>query len=211
MSLFLINPGSADVSYPDLNGKSRNDAMQLLDEWVSSPSLKRHCLAVETSMRAYAEGFGEDPDAWGVVGLIHDFDYERHPTLDQHPIEGARVLREQGYPEWLVDAVLSHGEETGVPRDTPLKKCLSAVDELSGFVAAVALVRPSKRVADVKVSSVKKKLKDKRFAEAVDRGSIKQTAETLGIDLDEHIETVIKALAGNAAELGLAGDEEPAT
>lgn len=194
------------MSYPDLNGKSRDDVVALLDEWITSASLKRHCLAVETSMRAYAERFGEDADAWGVVGLIHDFDYERHPSADQHPVEGARVLRAQGYPDWLIDAVLSHAEYLDVPRDTHLKQTLYAVDELSGFVAAVALVRPSRRLADVKVSSVKKKLKDKRFAEAVDRQAIHEGAEALGVDLDEHIGIVIAALTGNAMVLGLAGE-----
>ena len=198
------------MSYPDLNGKTRDDAMALLDEWISSASLKRHCLAVESAMRAYADAYDEDADAWGMVGLVHDFDYELHPTLDQHPVEGAKVLREQGYPEWLVDAVLSHGEETNVPRDTPLRKTLFAVDELCGFISAVALVRPSKRVADVKVSSVKKKLKDKRFAEAVDRAAIAEGAEALGVDLDQHIGTVIKALSDNAKALGLAGEESRA-
>lgn len=184
--------------------------MALLDEWVTSASLKRHCLAVESSMRAYADVFGEDAEAWGMVGLIHDFDYERHPTLDQHPTEGAKVLRQQGYPEWLVDAVLSHGEETGVPRDTPLRKTLFAVDELSGFVSAVALVRPSKRVDDVKVKSVKKKLKDRSFAAAVDRDAIHEGAEALGVELDQHIATVIGALSENADALGLAGESSTA-
>ncbi|HYH11897.1 MAG TPA: HD domain-containing protein, partial [Thermomicrobiales bacterium] len=157
------------MAYPDLEGKTREDGLALLDEWITSASLKRHCLSVEAALRAYAAKFGEDEDAWGMVGLVHDFDYERHPTLDRHPIEGAPVLREKGYPEWLIEAVLSHGEEMDIPRDTPLRKALFAVDELCGFVSAVALVRPSKSVRDVKVSSVKKKMKDKRFAEAVDR------------------------------------------
>lgn len=194
------------MSFPDLEGKTRDDAVALLDEWVSSSSLKRHCLAVETVMRAYAEKLGEYADAWGMVGLIHDFDYERYPTLDKHPVEGAKVLRAEGYPQWLVDAVLSHGEDSEVPRDTMLKQTLHAVDELSGFVAAVALVRPTRRVADVKVSSVKKKLKDRRFAQAVDRDEILEGAAALGVDFDEHIGTVIDALVGNAAALGLAGD-----
>ena len=193
------------MAYPDLNGKTRDDVVALLDEWITSESLKRHCLSVEAAMRAYAEKRNEDVDAWGMVGLVHDFDYERHPTLDQHPTEGAKVLREQGYPEWLVEAVLSHGENTDVPRDTPLRKALFAVDELCGFVSAVALVRPSRAVADVKVSSVKKKLKDKRFAEAVDRDQMRESAADLGVDFDEHIEVVITALTDSADELGLAG------
>jgi putative nucleotidyltransferase with HDIG domain len=191
--------------YPDLDGKTREDGLALLDEWITSDSLKRHCYSVEAAMRAYAGKLGEDVDAWGLVGLVHDFDYERHPTLDLHPTAGAPVLRERGYPEWLVEAVLSHGEETGVPRDTPLRKTLAAVDELCGFVSAVALVRPSKSVRDVKVSSVKKKLKDRRFAEAVDREQMREAAEHLGVDFDDHIAVVIGALSENAEALGLAG------
>jgi putative nucleotidyltransferase with HDIG domain len=193
------------MAYPDLQGKTREDGLALLDEWITSDSLKRHCLSVEAALRAYAVKYGEDPDAWALVGLVHDFDYERHPTLDKHPTEGAPVLREHGYPEWLIDAVLSHGEETGVPRDTPLKKSLAAVDELCGFVSAVAFVRPSRSVRDVKVSSVKKKLKDRRFAEAVDREQMRESAEALGVDFDEHIALVIEALSDNAEALGLAG------
>lgn len=199
------------MDYPQLNGKSRGDVVALLDEWITSASLKRHCLAVETAMRAYAEHFNEDTDAWGTVGLIHDFDYERHPSADQHPVEGARVLSSQGYPEWLIDAVLSHADYLDVPRDTRLKQTLYAVDELSGFVAAVALVRPSRRIADVKVSSVMKKLKDKRFAEAVDRDAIMEGAKALGVDLDDHVKMVIQAFAGNAEALGLAGDSHSNT
>ncbi|MBA2289927.1 MAG: HAD family hydrolase [Chloroflexia bacterium] len=162
-------------------------------------------------MRAYADNFGENVDAWGMVGLIHDFDYERHPSADQHPVEGARVLTSDGYPEWLIDAVLSHADYLDVSRDTRLKQALYAVDELSGFVAAVALVRPSRRVADVKVSSVKKKLKDRRFAEAIDRSAIVEGAEALEVELDQHIEMVIQALAGNAAALGLEGSDDSET
>ncbi len=193
------------MGYPDLEGKTRDDGLALLDEWITSTSLKRHCLSVEAAMRAYAEQLGEDPDAWGMVGLVHDFDYERHPTLDRHPVEGAPVLREHGFPEWLVEAVLSHGEEMDIPRDTPLRKALYAVDELCGFISAVALVRPSRSVRDVKVSSVRKKMKDRRFAEAVDREQMLASADDLGVDFDEHIAVVIGALADNAEALGLAG------
>lgn len=196
------------MAYPDLEGKTREDGLALLDEWISSESLKRHCLSVEAAMRAYAARSGEDVDAWGLVGLIHDFDYERHPTLDLHPSAGAPALRERGYPEWVVEAILSHGEETGVPRDTPLRKTLFAVDELCGFISAVALVRPSKSVRDVKVSSVKKKLKDRRFAEAVDREQMRESAAALGVDFDEHIAVVIAALSDSAETLGLAGTSE---
>lgn len=193
------------MAYPDLEGKTRADGLALLDEWIESDSLKRHCYAVEAAMRAYAEKWDENVDAWGLVGLVHDFDYERHPTLDRHPAEGAPVLREGGWPEWLVEAVLSHGENMDTPRDTPLRKALYAVDELCGFVSAVALVRPSKSIRDVKVSSVKKKLKDKRFAEAVDRTQMRESVEDLGVDFDEHIATVIDALSRNAEKLNLAG------
>ena len=194
------------MTYPDLEGKTRGDGLALLDEWITSTSLKRHCYSVEAAMRAYAEQWGEAVYAWGMVGLVHDFDYEKHPTLDKHPGDGAPVLRERGYPEWLVEAVLSHGENMDIPRDTPLRKTLYAVDELCGFVSAVALVRPSKSVSDVKVSSVKKKLKDKRFAEAVDREQMRTSADELGVDFDEHIALVIRALADSAEELGLAGE-----
>jgi predicted hydrolase (HD superfamily) len=196
-----------DMAYPDLEGKTREDGLALLDEWITSDSLKRHCMSVEAAMRAYAAKSGEDVEAWGLVGLIHDFDFERHPTLDLHPTAGAPVLRERGYPEWVVEAILSHGENTGVPRDTSLRKTLAAVDELCGFVSAVALVRPSKSVRDVKVSSVKKKLKDRRFAEAVDREQMRESAEALGVDFDEHIAVVIGALSDNAEALGLAGSD----
>lgn len=194
------------MAYPDLEGKTRNDVVDLLDEWVSSESLRRHCMSVEASMRAYADKVGEDAEAWGLVGLVHDFDYERHPTLDEHPMVGASVLKGQGYPAWVIDAVLSHAEVPDVPRDTPLKKTLYAVDELSGFIAAVAFVRPSRSVADVKVSSVKKKMKDKRFAAAINREQIRSGAELLGVELDEHIANVISALQSNAGSLGLDGN-----
>ncbi len=193
------------MAYPDLEGKTRADGVALLDEWITSDSLKRHCLSVEAAMRAYAAEYGEDVEAWGFVGLIHDFDFERHPTLDRHPSAGAPVLRERGYPEWVIEAILSHGENTGVPRDTPLRKTLAAVDELCGFVSAVALVRPSKSVRDVKVSSVKKKLKDRRFAEAIDRDQMRESAEALGVVVVEHIALFIAARSVRAEALGLEG------
>ncbi len=197
------------VAYPDLNGKTREDAWALLNEWVTSPSLIRHCLAVETAMRAYAEKHGEDVEAWGLVGLIHDFDFERHPTLEEHPFVGAKVLDGLGYPQWVVDAVLSHSDDPAYPRETDLEKTLFAVDELTGFISAVALVRPSKAVADVKPSSVRKKMKDRRFAEAVRREDLVEGAEALGIPLDDHIAFVVDAMAANADALGLAGVEAP--
>jgi putative nucleotidyltransferase with HDIG domain len=191
--------------YPDLNGKTRDDAWELLTEWVSSPSLRRHCLAVETAMRAYAVKYGEPEEAWGLVGLIHDFDFERHPNLEEHPFVGARVLDELGYPQWVVDAVLSHADDPAYPRNSDLEKTLFAVDELTGFISAVALVRPSKAVADVRASSVKKKMKDRRFAEAVRRDDLTSGAEELGIPFEDHIEFVVQAMASNAAALDLAG------
>lgn len=201
----------SDVPYPDLNGKTREATWELLNEWVKSPSLIRHCLAVETAMRAYARKHGESEEAWSVVGLIHDFDYEKHPTLDEHPFVGAGVLKDLGYPDWVVQAVLSHADHPDYPRVTELEKTLFAVDELTGFISAVALVRPSKAVADVKASSVKKKFKDKAFAAAVKREDLVSGATELGIDLDEHITFVIGAMTENADALGLAGvGTEPA-
>ena len=193
--------------YPDLNGMTREDAWKLLTEWVASPSLRRHCLAVETAMRAYAVRNGESEEAWGLVGLIHDFDFERHPTLEEHPFVGAKVLDGLGYPQWVVNAVLSHSDDPAYPRNSELEKTLFAVDELTGFISAVALVRPSKAVADVKASSVKKKMKDRRFAEAVRREDLISGAEELGIPFEEHVEFVVQAMAANADALGLAGLE----
>lgn len=193
------------AEYPDLNGKTRESTWELLTEWVQSPSLLRHCLAVETAMRAYARKLGEPEEAWGVVGLIHDFDFEKHPSLEEHPFVGARVLDELGYPQWVVDAVLSHSDDPAYPRITNLQKTLFAVDELTGFISAVALVRPSKAVADVAASSVKKKMKDRRFAEAVRREDLLEGAEELGLPFEEHVAFVVDAMAANADALGLAG------
>lgn len=184
---------------------AREDAWALLTEYVQSESLRRHCLSVETAMRAYAVKFGESPDDWGLVGLIHDFDFEIHPTLDKHPSEGVPILRERGYPEWAIRAVLAHGEETGVHPETNLEKTLVAVDELTGFIAAVAFVRPSKAVADVTPQAVKKKMKDKAFARAVDRDAMRAGADLLGVDFDEHVQFVIDAMAANSVALGLQG------
>ncbi len=193
------------AEFPDLNGNTRDESWRLLSGWVKNPGLIRHCLAVETAMRAYAARNGEPEDAWGLVGLIHDFDFERHPTLDEHPFVGAKVLEQEGYPQWVVDAVLSHADDPAYPRRTALEKSLFAVDELTGFISAVALVRPSKAVADVKASSVKKKMKDRRFAEAVRREDLVSGADELGIPFEEHVEFVVHAMAANAEALGLAG------
>jgi predicted hydrolase (HD superfamily) len=192
--------------YPDLSGLTRDDAWDLLTEWVRGPSLRRHCLAVETAMRAYAEHVGEPAEAWGFVGLIHDFDFERHPTLDEHPFVGGRVLRDRGYPEWIVEAVLSHADVPEHPRRTHLDRALFAVDELTGFVAAVALVRPSRAVADVTPRSVRKKMKDGRFAAGIHREALERGAADLGLAFDDHVAFVIQAMAANADALGLGGD-----
>ena len=197
------------ATYPDLNGKSRDDAWNLLTEWVTSHSLRRHSLAVETAMRAYARKFGEPEEAWAVVGLVHDFDFERHPGLDAHPFVGAKVLDGLGYPQWVVDAVLSHADAPASPRNSVLEKTLFAVDELTGFISAVALVRPSKAVADVTARSVIKKMKDRRFAEAVRREDLTAGAEALGIPFEDHVTFVVQAMAANAETLGLAGVRSP--
>ncbi|HZK66007.1 MAG TPA: HDIG domain-containing protein [Chloroflexota bacterium] len=184
---------------------TRSDAMALLTEYTKSESLIKHALAVEAAMRAYARRFGEDPDRWGVVGLIHDFDYEQNPTWETHVYEGIRILRERGWPEDMVLVVASHANYMDVPRDDPMRKALFAVDELSGFISAVALVRPSKSVMDVEPSSVKKKMKDKAFARSVSREDIVSGAEALGVPLEEHIAFVTEAMKVKAGELGLAG------
>jgi predicted hydrolase (HD superfamily) len=184
---------------------SREATWDLVTEFITSDSLRRHCLAVETAMRAYARKFGESEDAWGIVGLVHDYDFEVHPTLDLHPEAGIPVLIERGYPDWVIRAVRSHADHLGVSRESNLEKALSAVDELTGFISAVALVRPSKAVADVTPSSVRKKMKDKAFARAVSREEMAHTAEALGVDFNEHVQFVIDAMAANAEVLGLAG------
>ena len=184
---------------------TREYAWQTLNEFTKQPHLIKHGLGVETAMRAYAPRYGGDPDTWGIAGLLHDFDFERFPDPNEHAIKGAAILKERGWPEDIWYAVLSHSDKANAPRTTPIQKVLYAVDELVGFVAAVALVRPSKAVADVDVPSVKKKFKDKAFARAVDRQQIFSGAEQLGVDLDEHIQVVIDSLKGNPVPLGLAG------
>lgn len=191
---------------------NRQDAWKLLTEYTASPSLIKHALAVEAAMRAYARKLGADEERWGLVGLIHDFDYERYPTMggdapqDQwHTFAGARILRERGWPEEIVQDVLSHASYSGTALDTLLRKALFAVDELTGLIMAVALVRPSKDIRDVEVKSVRKKWKDKAFAAAVSRTDIEEGAARLGVDLWEHVELVLTALQGIAAELELDG------
>jgi len=189
---------------------SRADALALMEAWTASESLRKHMLAVEAAMRAYARHFGEDEDRWGLVGLLHDFDYERfpndaHAADAEHPAEGVRHLRTLGYPEDLCEAILGHAHYTGVPRTTRMAKTLFAVDELSGLITAAALVRPSRSVLDLETSSVKKKLKDKAFARGVSREDVVNGAADLGVELDAHITFVIEALRGHATILGLAG------
>ena len=181
---------------------TREEAWALIQEYGSTENHVRHMLAVEAAMRAYAHHFDEDEDLWGAIGLVHDFDYDQFP--DEHPYSGARILREKGYTEEIANTILSHGN-TGVPRDTRLAKALHAVDELTGLLVAVALVRPSKDIRDVKIKSVRKKWKDKAFAAAVNREEIQGAAEALGVDLWEHVSVVLKAMQGIAGEIGLDG------
>src|SRR5688500_14474570 len=189
---------------------TRAEALALMHEYTQSDSLRKHMLAVEAAMRAYATKFGEDPDRWGLAGLIHDFDYERYPNAEHsptegHPAHGVRVLRERGWPEDILQAILGHGTYTGVARDTRMAKALFAVDELTGLVTATALVRPSKSIHEVDARSVKKKMKDKGFARGVNRDDVLLGAQELGVDLDEHIQFVVDAMRGSADALGLAG------
>jgi putative nucleotidyltransferase with HDIG domain len=172
----------------------RRLALALLEEYTQSPGLLKHALAVEAAMRAHARRLGADEEAFGLVGLLHDFDYERWPDPADHPFRGSEILAAKGYPEWFRRAILSHGDHTGVPRVTDLEKCLFAVDELCGFVTACTLVLPSKSLADLKVSSVRKRLKDKAFARGVNRDDVANGAAALGMDLDTHIAFVIDAL-----------------
>ena len=185
--------------------KSREEALDLLHRYTRSDSLRKHALAVEHVMKACGARAGEDPVRWGICGLLHDFDYEQFPTAEQHPMVGSRILEEEGFDEGLRRAILGHATYTGVPRDTPMAKALFACDELAGFITACALVQPGKSLAEVKVPSVKKKLKDKAFARSVNRDDIHQGVVELGIGLDEHIEFVLNSLKEIAHELGLAG------
>ena len=187
---------------------NRDDALALMHEYTESDALRKHMYAVEAAMRAYARHYGEDEDTWGLVGLLHDFDYERYPNPEhksdeEHPSFGVRLLRERGVPQPLLDAILGHASYTGVPRTSLLARTLFAVDELCGFLVACALVRPSKSLQDLEVKSVKKKLKDKAFARGVNRDEVIQGADELGVPLDEHIGFVIEALRSVEGRLGL--------
>jgi putative nucleotidyltransferase with HDIG domain len=187
---------------------TREEAWELLCEYTKGKSLRQHALAVEAAMRAAAArygGPGEDVDEWGVTGMLHDFDYEMFPTAEEHPYKGANILCGRGYPDRVIRAIMGHATYTGVPRDTPLARALFATDELCGFLVACALVRPSKSLDDLEVSSVKKKLKDKAFARTVNRDDIRQGVEELGVELDEHVRFVIEALKPVQERIGLKG------
>jgi putative nucleotidyltransferase with HDIG domain len=184
---------------------SRPDAYALMTEYTQSESLRKHMLAVEAAVRGYARLFGEDEDDWGAVALLHDFDYERYPDQENHPFRGVEILKQRGYPEWVTRAILSHADYSGVPRESKLEKTLYACDEMSGFVTAAALVRPSKSVLDLEASSVMKRMKDKAFARAVSRDDLRRGAEELGIPLDQHIANVITFMREQADALGLRG------
>src|SRR5438067_12858059 len=183
----------------------RTSAWNLLTEFTQSESLRKHALAVEACMRAYARKFGADEDLWGVVGLIHDFDYEKYPSAQEHPYKGNEILKERGYSDEIRRAIMSHAEYSGVSRDTAMEKALFACDELAGFITAVALIKPGKSLAEVDVKSVRKRMKDKAFARKVNRDDIINGAKDLGLNLDEHIVFCIEALKGIAKELGLSG------
>jgi putative nucleotidyltransferase with HDIG domain len=188
----------------------RAETLALMHEYTASESLRKHMLAVEGAMRAYAQKFGEDEERWGTTGLIHDFDYERFPNAahsptDEHPSEGVRLLRSKGYPEDVLQAILGHAHYTNTPRESKMAKTLFAVDELTGLITATALVRPSKSVHEVDVKSVRKKMKDKAFARGVSREDVVNGASELGVDLDEHITFVIGSMQARSADLGLSG------
>jgi putative nucleotidyltransferase with HDIG domain len=189
---------------------SRADALALVQEYTASESLRKHMLAVEAAMRAYAGQFGEDPERWALAGLVHDFDYERfpnaaHSAIDEHPAAGVRILRERGWPDDILQAILGHATYTNVPRESVMARALFAVDELTGLVTATALVRPSKSLHEVDAKSVRKKMKDKAFARGVNRDDVLLGAQELGVDLDAHIQFVIDAMKARAKDLGLDG------
>lgn len=184
---------------------SREEAWELLKEHTKSDSLRRHALAVEQVMRKLAEKYGEDPNLWGITGLLHDFDYEKHPTKDEHPYAGNKILEALGYPEAVLTAIMGHANYTGVPRESLMAKALYSCDEVTGFIFAVTYVRPSKSIHEVKVKSVTKKLKQRSFAASVNRDDVENGIGELGVDRREHIQFIIDALRGKAEELGLEG------
>lgn len=182
---------------------TREDALAIVKEHVKNQNLVKHMLAVEAAMAAYAKKFNEDEERWQVAGLLHDFDYEIHPTLEEHPHKGAEILRERGVDEDMIRTILSHADHTGVPREKLIDKALHACDDLTGLIVAVALVRPSKKLADVKLESIKKKWKAKEFAKGVNRKEIEKAAQNLGVDLWDHVQTVLDAMKSISVDLGL--------
>jgi putative nucleotidyltransferase with HDIG domain len=199
-------------------GENREESMNdraaawgLLTEFTQSESLRKHALAVEACMRAYSQKFGGDEELWGIVGLLHDFDYDKYPSLEDHPYRGNEILKERGWPEEIRKAIMSHAEYTGVTRDTPMEKALFACDELAGFITACALVKPGKSLAEVEAASVKKKMKDKAFARSVNRADITNGALDLGVELEPHIAFCIEAMRGIAGDLGLDGSAAKAS
>jgi putative nucleotidyltransferase with HDIG domain len=189
----------AEAGYP------RDQAWAIVTDYVQNDGLRKHMLAVEAGMRAYALRYDADPDQWGVIGLLHDFDWEIHPDLTTHPMQGAPILRERGVPEWMVQTILSHADFLNLPRDTLVRQALYAVDELTGLIMATALVRPSKSIHDVDVRAVRKRWKDKAFARGVNREDIERGAAELGVPLDEHVGVVLVAMQGIAPALGVEG------
>ncbi len=185
---------------------NRTEALQIVHDYVKNENLVRHMLAVEAAMRFYAVKLGEDQDTWGVTGILHDFDWEIHPTLEEHPMAGAPILRERGVPEEIVRAILSHADHTGIPRITSMEKGLYACDEVTGLITAVALVRPSRSLSDLEAASVKKKWKDKAFAAGANRDEIAKATQEFGLELWEHVGNVILAMRTVAPEIGLAGN-----
>jgi putative nucleotidyltransferase with HDIG domain len=206
-----MSPESGTVTPAQASDFNRGAAWKLLTEYTQSESLRKHALSVEACMRAYARKFGEDEDKWGIVGLIHDFDYEKWPSLDDHPYRGNEILAERGWPEEIRRAIMSHAEYSGVTRDSMMEKTLFACDELAGFITAVTLVKPSKSLNEVDAKSVRKKMKDKAFARSVNREDIIKGAAEMGVELEEHIAFCIEAMKAKAEELGLAGTEAKAS
>ena len=188
---------------------TRKDAIELLHEYTKTDSLRRHALGVEQAMRKMAEKYHGNPNEWGITGLMHDFDYEMYPTMEEHPYKGNEILKSKGYPDSITQAIMGHATYTGVARETDMAKSLFAVDELTGFIFAVTYVRPSKSIFEVKPRSVKKKLKQKSFAASVVREDIFLSVDELGLDLTEHVQFVIDALSEKAEELGLKGEVSP--
>lgn len=184
---------------------NRTDALELMQEYTESESLRKHMLAVEAAVRGYAREWGENEEEWGVVALLHDFDYERWPSREDHPYRGVEILKEKGYPEWVTRAILSHADYSGVSRESRLEKTLFACDEMAGFVTAAALIRPSRSVLDLEAKSVIKRMKDKAFARAVPREDLRKGAEEIGLPLEEHVANVIRFMRAEADALGLRG------